>query len=145
VFGRLIGEVQEVNTSGEPRFECTTAKCVENSLKTPCFPALPIASLATHSTNRQGGTFRILREHDAKVGALLPKICFCDEATFLLCRKINRQDIRIWGNENPHDLVDHLRPSPKINFFLSSDKVYGHTFLGESRVNGIICCDMLKL
>jgi hypothetical protein len=28
VIGRPIGEVQEVKTSGEPRDECTTAKCV---------------------------------------------------------------------------------------------------------------------
>jgi hypothetical protein len=35
----LLATSKEVNTLGEPRLECTTAKCVENSSKTPCSPA----------------------------------------------------------------------------------------------------------
>jgi hypothetical protein len=56
----ISGKSKEVNTSGELQVECTTAKCVENSSKTPCSPALPTASVATHNTKRQGGTERIV-------------------------------------------------------------------------------------
>jgi hypothetical protein len=48
----------------------------------------------------------------------LSKICFSNEATFQLSGKVNRHNIRVWGSENPHTVVEHSRDSPKINGFL---------------------------
>jgi hypothetical protein len=46
----------------------------------------------------------------------LSKICFSDEATFHLSGKVNRHNIRVWGSENPHTVVEHSKDSTKINF-----------------------------
>jgi hypothetical protein len=48
----------------------------------------------------------------------LSKIYFSDEARFHLSGKINRHNIRIWGNENPHAVVEHIGDSPNINVFV---------------------------
>jgi hypothetical protein len=48
----------------------------------------------------------------------LSKICFSDEATFHLPGKVNRHNIRVWGSENPHAVVEHSRDGPKTNFFV---------------------------
>jgi len=43
---------------------------------------------------------------------------FSDEVTFHLSGKVNRHNVRIWGTENPHEIVEHVRDSPKLNFLL---------------------------
>jgi len=48
----------------------------------------------------------------------LNKIVFSNEATFHLSGKINRHNVRIWGTENPHETVEHVRGSPKLLCFL---------------------------
>ena len=42
------------------------------------------------------------------------KSVFNDEATFYLSGKVNRHNARIWGTENPHEIVEHVRDSPKL-------------------------------
>jgi hypothetical protein len=66
----------------------------------------------------------------------LSKICFSDEATFHLSRKVNRHNIRRWGSENLHAVVEYVRDSLKINVFYAPrcDKVYGSFFFGETIV-----------
>ncbi|KAG8238879.1 hypothetical protein J437_LFUL018440, partial [Ladona fulva] len=44
----------------------------------------------------------------------LDKLVFSDEATFHLSGQVNRQNIRIWGSENPQESVEHERDSPKV-------------------------------
>jgi hypothetical protein len=39
------------------------------------------------------------------------------EATFHVCSKVNRHNVRIWGTENPHATMEHVRESPKVNVF----------------------------
>jgi hypothetical protein len=74
----------------------------------------------------------------------LNKIVFSNEATFHLSGKINRHNVRILGTENPHETVEHVRYSPKLNVFCatSSVKVYGQIFFAEPTVTGICCLDM---
>jgi hypothetical protein len=48
----------------------------------------------------------------------LSKICFNDEATFHLCGKVSRHNVRIWRSENPHAVVERVRDSPKIHVFV---------------------------
>ncbi|GFG39802.1 hypothetical protein Cfor_10577 [Coptotermes formosanus] len=75
------------------------------------------------------------------------KLVFSDEATFHECGNGNRHNVRIWGTENPHATVEHVRDSPKVNVFgaVSSRKVYGPFFFAEPTVTGINCLDMLQL
>ena len=47
--------------------------------------------------------------------AFLPRLIFSDEATFHLRGKVSRLNVRIRGLENPHEIVQHERDSPKIN------------------------------
>jgi dolichyl-phosphate-mannose--protein O-mannosyl transferase len=48
-----------------------------------------------------------------------------------VCGKMNRQNVRIWGTENPHATMEHVRDPPKVNVFfaVSYCKVYGPFFL----------------
>jgi len=59
------------------------------------------------------------------------KLFFSDEATFHMCGKVNRYNVRIWGTENPHATIEYVRDSPTVNVFcaVSSCKVYGQFFL----------------
>ncbi|PSN34580.1 hypothetical protein C0J52_26306 [Blattella germanica] len=44
--------------------------------------------------------------------------------------KVNRHNVRLWGTENPHCVLEHVRDSPKVNLFcaISKNKVYGSFF-----------------
>jgi hypothetical protein len=75
------------------------------------------------------------------------KLAFSDEATFHVCGKVDRHTIRIWGTENPHATMEHIRDLPKVNVFfaVSSCKVYGPFFFAEPSVTGINYLDMLQM
>ena len=49
---------------------------------------------------------------------LAEKLVFSDEATLHVCGKVNRHNVRIWGMENPHATMEHIRDLPKVNFLL---------------------------
>jgi len=43
------------------------------------------------------------------------RLTFSDESTFHLTGKVNRQNVRTWGTETPHVIIEHERNSPKVN------------------------------
>jgi len=47
----------------------------------------------------------------------LDRVVFTDESTFHSSGKVNRHNVRTWGTENPHEMVQHERVSPEINVF----------------------------
>lgn len=73
-------------------------------------------------------------------------LVFSDEATFHLNRKVNRYNVRIWGTNNPHTIIEHERDSPKLNVFceISKIQVYGPFFFNENTVNGKSYLEMLQ-
>ncbi|PSN34568.1 hypothetical protein C0J52_18335, partial [Blattella germanica] len=73
-------------------------------------------------------------------------LIFSDEATFFLGGKVNRDNVRIWGIENPRVYVEHTRNSPKLNVFcaLSNSKVYDPFFFLEPTVSGHSYLDLLS-
>jgi hypothetical protein len=75
----------------------------------------------------------------------LDKNVFSDEATFHLSGKVNRHNRIIWGSQNPHQVVEHVRDSPKVNVFcsVSRTQVYGQFFFAEITVTGHVCLYML--
>jgi hypothetical protein len=48
----------------------------------------------------------------------LNKIVFSDEVTLHLSGNFNRHILRVWGTENSHEIAEHVRDSPKLNFFV---------------------------
>ena len=74
-------------------------------------------------------------------------LVFSDEATFHVCGKVNRHNLRIWGTENLRARIEYVRDSPKVNVFcaVSFCKVYGPFFIAEATVTGINYLDMLQL
>ena len=77
---------------------------------------------------------------------LMSTIFFSDESTFHVSGKINRHNVRIWGSQNPHAKQEHVRDSPKLNFWcsLSQNKDIGPFFFAEETVRGITYLDMLE-
>ncbi|XP_068082175.1 uncharacterized protein [Anabrus simplex] len=75
----------------------------------------------------------------------LDRVVFSDEATFHVSRKVNKQNVRIWGTANPHYYVEHVRDSPKVNVFcaVSNTKFYAPFFFNEQTVTGLTYLDML--
>jgi hypothetical protein len=59
------------------------------------------------------------------------KIVRNDEATLNLSGNVNRHNLKIWGTNNPHEVTEHTRDSPKFNVFctLSQQNVFGPFFL----------------
>lgn len=77
----------------------------------------------------------------------LDLVVFSDESTFHLSGQVNTHNVRIWGSENPHMMVQVQRDSPKLNVFcaISRQKVYGPFFFGEATVTGTSYLDTLQL
>jgi hypothetical protein len=64
--------------------------------------------------------------------------CFQWRGYLYLSRKVNRHHLIIWGSQNPHQFVGHLRDSPKVNVFyaVSRTHVYGPLFFADTTING---------
>lgn len=76
----------------------------------------------------------------------LANIIFSDEATFHISGRVNRHNCRIWGDENPHELYEHERDSPKVSVWcgMSRNRIYGPFFFDERTVNGVSYLNMLR-
>ena len=57
-----------------------------------------------------------------------------------------RHNVRIWGTENPHGMVQHERASPEINVFcaMSTRKVCGPLFFREDTATETSYMEMLQ-
>jgi hypothetical protein len=42
-------------------------------------------------------------------------VAFPDEGTFHVCGKVNRHNSRIWGSENPREVMELERGTPILN------------------------------
>jgi hypothetical protein len=74
---------------------------------------------------------------------------FSDEATFNISGAVNRHNVRIWGSQQPHSVMEHVRDSPKVNVWCG---VMCNMFIGpfffffaEKTVTGSSYLDMLRL
>jgi len=76
----------------------------------------------------------------------LDLVLFSDESTFHVCGKVNRHNCRIWDSENPHQVIEYERDTPKLNVWLGLHKhgVIGPFFFTESTVTGHSYLDMLE-
>ena len=76
----------------------------------------------------------------------LNSVCFSDEATFHVSGKVNKHTIRIWGSQNPCEVLERERDSPKINVWcgLMHNQIIGPFIFAESTITANIYLDMLK-
>jgi hypothetical protein len=76
----------------------------------------------------------------------LDKFVFSDEATFHLSGKVNHRNLIIWELQNPHQVVEHVRDSPKVTVFcaVSRTQVYGPFFFAETTVTSHVYLDRLE-
>src|SRR5207253_8482615 len=75
----------------------------------------------------------------------LNRILFSDESTFHVSGKVNGHNVRIWGTENPHEVMEHERDSPKVNVWcgLMHDHVVGPFVFAKPTINMNTYVDML--
>ncbi|GFO19801.1 hypothetical protein PoB_004630600 [Plakobranchus ocellatus] len=78
--------------------------------------------------------YHIVQEPMENGPDLLSKIIFRDEATLHLSGKMNRHNVRIWGTQNPHAILEFERTSHKVNVFyaVTERAVYGPFFFHEA-------------
>ena len=93
---------------------------------------------------RKDFAFNILEKMEED-GHFLNRICFSDEATFLVSGKRNKHDARIWETENSHITMEMERDSPKVNVWcgLLCSKVFGSFFFEEKTITANIYLDTL--
>ena len=73
------------------------------------------------------------------------RLVFSDEATFRTNGKVNRHNVRIWREENPHATTEHERDSLKMNVFCAISKKHVHgPFFFEGNVTGDVYLQMLQ-
>ena len=74
------------------------------------------------------------------------RLVFSDEVTFHVNGKVNKHNTRIWGTENPHEILEHQRDSPKVTMFCAMSKkaVYGPFFFEGATVNDETYLDTLE-
>ncbi|GBN56080.1 hypothetical protein AVEN_168128-1 [Araneus ventricosus] len=87
------------------------------------------------------------KEDDDDLAGIL---IFSDEATFHLSGEVNRHNVRVWGTELPHIIVEQERDSTKANVFaISETKLHGPFFFLEQADRApphwrTIACDFLN-
>ena len=83
---------------------------------------------------------------DMEDDTFLPWLICSDEATFHLSGKVSCHNVRIWGLDNPPEIVQHERDSPKIKVFsaVSVRKIYGPFFFGGNTVTGNSYLEILQ-
>ena len=73
------------------------------------------------------------------------RLVFSDEATFHTNGKVNRHNVCIWGEENPHATIKHERDSSKVNVFCAISKNHVHgAFFFEGNATGDLYLQMLQ-
>ena len=58
-----------------------------------------------------------LQEKIAQNDDINGRLVFSDEACFHISGKVNRHNIRIWGTQSPHEIMECARDSLKVNVF----------------------------
>ena len=71
---------------------------------------------------------------------------FTDEACFHVPGKVNQYNVRIWGSENPHIVIEHIRNISKVNVWcgLLHDCLVGPFIFAEETVTSTIDMTMLE-
>ena len=74
------------------------------------------------------------------------KLVFSNKAPFHVSGNDNKHNTPIWGTENPHELLEHQRDSPKVTVFcvMLKKAVYKPSFFKRATVNDETYLNMLE-
>jgi hypothetical protein len=137
----------EIHNEGESGVTNSTPDCSENFAEVAendSYKLQLLQSLRDHDRTTHGDFCTEIQERCEEDG-FSEHLIFCNKSTFHISGKVNKQNVRIWGAENPRGTVDHVQDSPKVNVFcaMSCKKVYGPFFFQEKTVTGASYLDML--
>ena len=71
---------------------------------------------------------------------------FLDEASFHLSEKVNKHNVQIWGTQNPFEVIEKERDSPKLNAWcgLMHNQIIGPFIFAKSTITADIYLYTLK-
>ena len=78
---------------------------------------LQVVQAITAADKRKRKQFCVDMQEKLEDDEFNERLGFSDEATFHTNGKVNRHNVRMWGEENPHGIFEHERDSPKVNVF----------------------------
>ena len=106
---------------------------------------LQVVQAITAADKRKRKQFCVDMQEKLEEDEFNKRLVFCDEVTFHTNGKVNRHNVRIWGEENPHATIKHERDSPKVNVFCAISKNHVHgPFFFEENVSGDVYLQMLQ-
>ena len=106
---------------------------------------LQVVQAITAADKRKRKQFCVNMQEKLEEDEFTERLVFSNEATFHTNNKVNKDNVRIWGEENPHATIEHGMDSPKVNVFcaISNNHVYGPFFF-EGNVAGDVYLQMLQ-
>ena len=81
-----------------------------------------VVQVITAADKRKRKQFCVDMQEKLEEDEFNERLVFSDEATFHTNGKVNRHNVRIWDEENPHATIEHEKGSPKVNVFYASRK-----------------------
>lgn len=116
----------------------TVHKILHQNLKFRAYKIQIVQHLQDNDYTTRVDSCSLLIERIDNDNRFLSNVIFSDEATFHISGRVNRHNCRIWGEENPHELYEHERDSPKVTVWcaLAKNRLYGPFFFDERTVNG---------
>ena len=106
---------------------------------------LQVVQAITAADKRKRKQFWVDMQEKLKEDEFNERIVFSDEATFHTNGKVNRHNVRIWGEEIPHATIEHERDSLKVNVFCATSKNHVHgPFFFEENMTGDVHLQMFQ-
>ena len=98
---------------------------------------LQLVQAITADDKRKRKQFCVDMQEKLEEDELNECLVFSDEATFHMNGKVNRHNVLIRAEKNPHATIEHERDSSKVNVFCAISKNYIHgPFFFEGNVTG---------
>jgi len=145
----ICQELSEVNTLREPGIADASVKRLVYSAQHHRVRGYRLQLLQVLNPQDRNLRFHFCVDFQQRLeeDGLAEKLVSSDNVTFHVRIKVNCHNIHIWGTENSHATMEHVRDSPKVNVFcaVSSCKDYGPLFFVEPTVTSINYLDMLQL
>ena len=106
-------------------------RILHNELGFSCYKIQVLQELKLADYGSREDFAFLMLEKNAQDPDFLSRVIFSDEATFCLSGKVNRQNLRIWSTENPHEFRQHIRDTPRLNVWcaMARNQIIGPFFL----------------
>ena len=95
--------------------QSTIVKILHKRLQFHAYKVQIVQALQPNDRPQRAAFAEEILDRIDKSNDYLQHVAFSDEATFHVTGKVNRHNLRIWGSENPHTVIEHHRDSAKVN------------------------------